>query len=185
VKIDYTPEYWDTYYGSSYEETYQWGYPLELAIDTCWKPTFGNLPQSFADIGCGPGQFLNAAEKLLPSAHIYGVEIQEIPKDRIVSDKIIFSDFLEIHETLKPVDLLFVTCSMYIPWDRQVEFLKACINLTKKACIFANLYLTDKRSIPEDRLRRVIYKDRTSFAAALSALGLERVGPNRFDFFRR
>jgi len=187
MKLVYDKSYWDQYYGASYEETFRYGFNFKKVLDQCWTPVFGNTPpQSFADIGCGPGQTLNEAEKLLGSkARVYGVEVQDIPPERVVSDKILFGDFLEIHDKLDPVDLLYVACSMYVPWDEQEVFLKACLTLTKKACWFANVYLTDRDGIPEDPHRVVIYKSRPQFAECLGSMGWKKYGVEHDFFYKK
>jgi len=183
MPLQYSQEYWDNYYDGPYEKTFNSGFYLDLILKKCYRPVFGKNPVSFADIGCGPGQTLNEAQRLLgPSAKVYGVECQEIPPERQTSPNIIFGNFLEIYKKLEPVDLLYVACSMYIPWDQQAEFVNAARQLTKKAAIFANVYLTDKYNIPQDPLRKVIYKSRDSFGAAVKPYGFNL--HNRFyDFY--
>jgi len=185
VNLEYSANYWDNYYGGSYEDTYQRGFSMDLLMVE-WGKNFENKPKSFADIGCGPGQTLKEAESALGSdARVYGVEVQPLPPARVVSDKIIFANFLDIYKRLDPVDLLYVACSMYIPWGEQEHFLKACLGLADRAVCFANVYLEDGDGIPDDEFRAVIYRDRDSFSNAIESLGdFVRVCDNR-DFFIR
>jgi len=170
--IAYSPEYWDNYYSGSYEETFHFGFPLERILKKEWASQFQAPPRSFADIGCGCGQTLLRARELLPKAEIiYGVENQEIPTDRIASKDLIIGDFMEIYPQLPQVDLLYVSCSMYIKWKDQLHFLTECLNLAKKAITFANVYISDGTAIPQDSLRCVIYKDPQSFASAIGKIG--------------
>ena len=182
--MTYSASYFDNYYDGSYEETFHFGFPLERILNKEWASQFQVQPRSFADIGCGCGQTLIKARELLPKAEIiYGVENQEIPTDRIVSKDLIIGDFMEIYPQLPQVDLLYVACSMYIPWSKQEEFLLATTTLARKALVFANLYLEDGRAIPKDQLRQVIYKSRSSFARAMESLGFRSTGSRSLDFF--
>ena len=182
MDIPYSGTYWDEYYGGSYESTFQYGFTPKMILDDCWGSTFDSPPASFADIGCGPGQTLEAVRTLLPTASVYGVEVQRIPPERCVSENIIFGDFVKIHSKLEPVDLLYVACGMYVPWDEMEEFLTACVTLTNRAVFFANVYLEDKRHIPEDSLRKSIYRSRAGFGEYMKSLGLLKP-LGRHDFF--
>ena len=180
----YSPSYFDDYYGGSYESTFQAGFPLDRILRREWLSQYKNPPRSFADIGCGCGQTLLVARKLLPQAEmIYGVECQNIPKERIVSKDVILGDFLDIYPQLPPVDLLYVSCSMYVPWSRQQEFLTATIALAKKAIVFANLYIEDETAIPHDILRTTIYNSRSGFSKAMETLGFAFCGNRNIEFF--
>jgi SAM-dependent methyltransferase len=180
----YSPEYWDNYYSGAYEETFHFGFPLERILNKEWASQYQTPPRSFADIGCGCGQTLLKARELIPKADIiYGIEKQEIPTDRIASKDIIFGDFLDIYRQLPQVDLVYVSCSMYIPWPKQDEFLVAVTALARKAIVFANLYLEDGRAIPQDQLRQVIYKSRSGFTRAMGTLGFKSVESRSIDFF--
>ena len=182
ANLPYTPSYWDKYYHDSYESTYQYGFNPSSVLDD-WRSVFENTwPTSFADIGCGPGQTLKSMAFLLPDAKVYGVEVQQIPPERCVSDKILFGDFVKIHPKLERVDLLYVSCSMYVPWEEQEAFLRGCSDLAIKAMNFANVYLEDKRHIPEDSLRKVIYRTRKGFQEYMEELGWVRLN---HDFFVR
>ena len=179
----YSAEYFDNYYGGNYEKTYLTAFPLERVLKKEWKSRYKELPDSFADIGCGCGQTLLAARKLIPAASlIYGVESQDIPKERVVSKDVIFGDFMEIYRQLPIVDLLYVSCSMYIPWGKQTEFLTACALLARKAVVFANLYVEDGDSIPYDILRTSIYKSRAGFQAVMDELGFKSTSKG-IEFF--
>jgi len=177
MKLVYDKSYWDNYYDGTYEDTFQYGFPLDRILSTCWDKVFKERPSSFADIGSGPGHTLIVAERLMPNAEIYGVEAQTLPD--IVHKGVVLADFLEVSKTLKPVDFLYVACSMYIPWHSQEYFISEVLRLTKKAVCFANVYLTDGEGIPEDSLRKVIYKDRESFAQAIP---WKRIS-GKYDFF--
>ena len=182
--MTYSASYFDNYYSGPYEETFHFGFPLERILNKEWASHFQVPPRSFADIGCGCGQTLIKARELLPKAEIiYGVENQEIPTERNVSKDLIIGDFMEIYPQLPQVDLLYVACSMYIPWSKQEEFLLATTTLARKALVFANLYLEDGRAIPKDQLRQVIYKSRSSFARAMESLGFRSTGSRSLDFF--
>ena len=182
--MQYTPTYFDNYYDGPYEKTFAQGFPLKRILAKEWADHFRTPPQSFADIGCGCGQTLLIARELLPKAEmIYGVECQDIPKDRVASKDVIFGDFMGIYPQLPAVDLLYVACSMYIPWKQQQEFLAATVALAKKAVVFANLYCEDGHSIPLDELRTVIYKSRPSFITAMRSLGFLFRGSKSIDFF--
>lgn len=183
--MKYTPDYFDNYYGGSYEKTFQSGFPLERILYREWPNQYKkSLPKSFADIGCGCGQTLQLARSLLPEAElIYGVESQPIPKERVVSSDVIFGDFMDIYRQLPQVDLLYVACSMYVPWPKQPEFLTAVIALARKAIVFANLYVEDGRAIPNDILRTTIYKSRTGFNAAMARFGFKPCGSRNIEFF--
>ena len=180
----YAPTYFDNYYDGPYEKTFSQGFPLRRILVKEWAEHYRSPPQSFADIGCGCGQTLLVARELLPKAElIYGVECQAIPKERVVAKDIIFGDFMDIYPQLPQVDLLYVACSMYIPWKKQEEFLAATVALARKAIVFANLYCEDGRAIPEDELRAVIYKSRPSFISAMKSLGFIFRGSKSVDFF--
>jgi len=180
----YSQEYWDSYYGGPYETTYKYGFPLARIIEREWAAVYSEPPRSFADIGCGPGHTLIEAQSLLPpNALVYGVEIQQLPEARTVSKNIYFGDFMTIYPQLPKVDLLYVACSMYIPWDKQAEFLVATLALAGKAVVFANVYLEDGLSIPDDSMRRSIYRDRDSFRKAAEAMGYSFRGSRSMDFF--
>jgi trans-aconitate methyltransferase len=182
--VNYSAEYFDQYYGGSYEATFLAGFPLERILTKEWASKYKKPPQSFADLGCGCGQTLQLARKLLPQADlIYGVEVQEIPQERLVDKGVILGDFMDIYLQLPSVDLLYVSCSMYVPWPQQHDFLLAVCALAKKGVIFANLYLEDGRAIPNDILRTVIYKSRAGFNQAMSALGFVAGGGREIDFF--
>ena len=182
--MKYSSSYFDTYYDGPYETTFHYGFPLARILRREWASCFPRPPQSFADIGCGCGQTLLTARELLPNLDVvYGVECQDIPKDRVVSKDVIFGDFMDMYPQLPAVDLLYVSCSMYIPWIQQQEFLTACIALAKKAVVFANIYVEDGLAIPADSLRTVIYKSRNDFHAVMGALGFRAVDSNNIDFF--
>jgi len=182
--MKYSPAYFDNYYDGSYEKTFSFGFPLKRILNKEWAEQYKTPPQSFADIGCGCGQTLLVARELLPKADlIYGVECQNIPKERVVSAEIIFGDFMKIYPQLPAVDLLYVACSMYIDWKDQQEFLTAAITLAKKAIVFANLYCEDGRAIPSDELRTVIYKSHSGFIAVMKTLGFSFCGSKNIDFF--
>jgi len=182
--MKYSSSYFDNYYDGSYEDTFQFSFPLERILKKEWASQYKTLPQSFADIGCGCGQTLLVARKLLPKARmIYGVECQDIPKERVASKDVIFGDFLDVYPQLPQVDLLYVACGMYIPWARQEEFLTATIALAKKAIIFANLYLEDNKAIPHDSLRTTIYNSRQNFISVIKSLGFKFCGNKNIEFF--
>jgi SAM-dependent methyltransferase len=180
----YQASYFDDYYNGSYEDTYQLSFPLIRILQREWAAQYNNPPQSFADIGCGCGQTLLKARELLPEAKlIYGVENQEIPEERLVSKDVILGDFMNIYPQLPSVDLLYVACSMYIPWDRQEEFLTASIALAKKAIVFANIYLEDGVAIPQDSLRTIIYNNRKNFIDIMNSLGFKFCGNKNVEMF--
>lgn len=181
MEIKYTQSYWDNYYNGSYETTYKYGFNLYRALNL-WKKTFKELPVSFADIGCGPGYILRDIQNIIPEIKLYGVEVQNIPKERCVSNRIIFGDFIKMASKLEPVNLLYVSCSMYIPWKDQEQFLRKCVALANKAVIFGNLYLEDGKGIPEDSLRKVIYRSRKGFQDYMQTLGLITLDSTE-DFF--
>jgi len=182
--MTYSASYFDSYYDGSYEDTFHFAFPLERILNKEWASQYQTPPRSFADIGCGCGQTLLKARELIPKADIiYGIEKQEIPTDRIASKDLIIGDFMEIYPQLPQVDLLYVSCSMYIPWPRQEEFLVAATTLARKAIVFANLYLEDGRSIPKDQLRQVIYNSRSGFTRAMETLGFKNIGSRSIDFF--
>lgn len=181
MKLKYSKQYWDTYYDGKYEKTYKYFFNFSKLLDL-YKNSFNELPISFADIGCGPGQTLVEVQKYLPDAKIYGVEIQDIPKERQVFPHIIFGDFLQNYRYLYKVDYLYVANSMYIPWENQVEFITSCVNLTNKAIYWANIYLEDRIWIPNDILRKTIYKDRKGFQQLMESLGLVKKS-DADDFF--
>jgi len=184
--LSYDQDYWDNYYGGSYEETFAVAFPLQMILTSLWPRSFDEPPDSFADVGCGPGQTLQAAENLLPDALVYGVECQRIPEERVVHSGVLFGDFMEISKQLTPVDLLYVSCSMYIPWEQQRSFLTECARLSKKAIVFANLYLEDGLDIPFDGLRTTIYKDRQGFRTIMqNYFSMSFAGTNNVDFFTR
>lgn len=179
----YSSDYFDSYYDGAYEHTFQFAFPLDRILNKEWADCYKEPPSSFADIGCGCGQTLLVARELLPKADIiYGVEKQAIPKERVASKDIIFGDFMDIYPQLPHVDLLYVSCSMYIPWKKQAEFLAANATLAKKAVVFANLYLEDGLSIPQDTLRSVIYNSRQQFTKVMESLGFVSKGSS-IDFF--
>lgn len=182
--MTYSASYFDDYYGGSYESTFQSGFQLERILGKEWAACYKKPPQSFADIGCGCGQTLQVTRKLLPQAElIYGVECQNIPKERVVDKGVIFGDFMDIYPQLPAVDLLYVACAMYIPWPKQQEFLTAAAALARKAIVFANLYVEDGRAIPHDSLRSTIYKSRADFKAAMKELGFRFYGSKNIEFF--
>lgn len=182
--MKYSPSYFDNYYDGTYEQTFHLAFPLERILRKEWSSCYKEMPSSFADIGCGCGQTLLEARRLLPDARmIYGVECQEIPKERCVSKDIIFADFMDIYLQLPAVDLLYVACSMYIPWNRQDEFLTAVTVLARKAIVFANVYIDDGKSIPSDSLRTTIYKSRQSFQDVMKSLSFSPKGSGSIDFF--
>lgn len=183
MKLKYDPEYFHDYYDGPYDQTFHYGFHLEDILKSCWDKLYKERPQSFADIGSGPGQTLQVAEKLLPGAKVYGVEVQELPET--AHKGVIIGDFLDISKTLEPVDLLYCACSMYVPWSQQDFFLKEALRLSKKAVCFANVYLTDRSGIPADSQRRVIYSSRQAFAEEVEAQGGWRVLPGPYDFFFR
>lgn len=177
--LKYSAEYWDNYYSGPYEDTFGKAFnPIFLLS------FFKKKPKSFADIGCGPGQTLVAMEKATPLKEIYGVECQQIPKERLVHNNIIFGDFLQLYKKLPAVEFLYISCSMYIPWEFQTEFLNACLSLSTYGIYFANVYLEDEFSIPEDSLRKVIYRDRESFHNYIEKGGFKAVD-SHYDFFIR
>ena len=183
--LPYNAPYWDRYYGEPYEQSFHWGFPFEEILDVCWRPVFREPPTSFADIGCGPGQTLNHVQRVLgPDVDLYGVECQDIPDHRVVSDKIVKTDFLKIAPQLEPVDLAWISCSMYITWDQQAQFLEAAARLAVRGIVFMNLYLEDRYGIPDDCLRRTVYRDRRGFAAVMAGLGFRQPVPG-YDFFTR
>jgi len=182
--MKYSASYFDNYYDGSYEDTFHYGFPLDRILKKEWASCVKEPPKSFADLGCGCGQTLLKARELLPDADlIYGVECQEIPTERVVSKDVIFGDFMDIYPQLPAVDLLYVACSMYIPWSQQEEFLTACVTLAKKAMVFANIYVEDGRAVPNDTLREVIYKSRIGFHKAIEMLGFRSVKSGNIDFF--
>lgn len=182
--MKYSPAYFDNYYSGSYEDTYHFAFPLDRILKKEWSACYKEMPTSFADIGCGLGHTLLEARNLLPKAEvIYGVEYQEIPADRAVSKDIVFGDVMEIYLQLPVVDLLYVACSMYIPWNQQSEFLTAMAGLARKAIVFANVYIEDGRSIPKDHLRTSIYKSRQAFKNVMKSLNFEFKGSKNIDFF--
>lgn len=182
--MTYSSSYFDNYYDGSYEDTFHFAFPLERIVYKEWATQYQNPPKSFADIGCGCGQTLLKAREILPKADVvYGVEKQEIPAERIVSKDVILGDFMDIYPQLPQVDLLYVSCSMYIPWTQQEEFLAATTALARKAIVFANLYLEDGRAIPQDQLRQIIYKSRSGFTRALESFGFRSTGSRSIDFF--
>ena len=182
--MEYSAQYFDNYYDGTYEDTFHFGFPLARILAKEWSSVFKELPMSFADIGCGCGQTLLLARELLPKAElIYGVECQDIPKERVVSKEVIFGDFMDVYRQLPSVDLLYVVCSMYIPWRQQQEFLTAVSALAKKAIVFANLYIEDGRAIPNDTLRTTIYKSRDSFKAVMESLGFKASGSKNVEFY--
>jgi len=185
VNSTYDANYWDFYYDGKYENTFQYGFNFPLILTT-WKKEISEtkLPNSFFDIGCGLGHTLIEAEKRLPNAFVYGIEIQKIPKERVVNKNVMFGDFLEVHEMLTPADLVYVSCSMYIPWEQMAEFLKASVDLTLKAIVFANLYLEDGTGIPSDKLRQSIFTNRAKFKDYMTTtFGLKKVGQKSLDFY--
>lgn len=182
--MKYSSEYFDHYYGGSYEDTFLSGFPLERILNKEWASRYRKPPQSFADLGCGCGQTLQLARKLLPQADlVYGVEAQEIPQERLVDKGVILGDFMDIYQQLPAVDLLYVSCSMYIPWPKQEAFLLAACALAKKGIVFANLYLEDGRAIPNDILRTTIYTTRSGFISAMRKLGFSFYGNKNIEFF--
>lgn len=182
--MKFSPEYWNNYYGGRYEETYKLGFPLAKILKKDWANFYQDLPQSFADIGCGLGHTLIEAQSLLlPNSLIYGVEYQEMPQERTVAQNIYLGDFMKIYPQLPQVDLLYVSCSMYIPFPQQLEFLTAAVSLAKKALVFANVYLEDGSAIPEDLLRKSIYRDRKGFRSVMGSLGFKFNSVDGFDFF--
>lgn len=184
MKLVYDPNYWKDYFDGPYEVTYRYGFDLEYILRSGWDAYNNSRPTSFADIGCGPGLTLVDARKVLGSeATIYGVEIQQLPKQQIASPDVIFGDFMALYPKLKPVELLYVSCSMYVPWSEQEEFLKACCKLSLKALYFANLYLEDRDGIPSDRLRCTIYRDRAGFRKAIETISDFKRLDGSLDFF--
>jgi SAM-dependent methyltransferase len=182
--MKYSSEYFDQYYGGSYEATFLSGFPLERILAKEWASKYKKPPQSFADLGCGCGQTLQLARKLLPQADlIYGVEAQEIPSERLVDKGVIVGDVMDIYLQLPAVDLLYVSCSMYVPWPQQHEFLLAVCALAKKGVIFANLYLEDGRAIPNDILRTTVYNTRSGFISVMKRLGFDFYGTKNIEFF--
>ncbi len=181
--MKYSEAYFDNYYDGKYEDTFCFGFPLRRILATEWANHYSEPPTSFADIGCGCGQTLLLAKHLLPNALIYGVECQEIPKTRVVSKDIIFGDFMDVYSQLPPVDLLYVSCSMYIPWEKQKEFLLFTTQLAKKAVVFSNLYLTDGLAIPHDSLRCIIYTSKDAFDDILRSLHFIPCGSKNVDFY--
>ena len=183
MKLVYDPNYWNDYYGGSYDSTFRFGFDLFYLLKNGWDQVFDERPKSFADIGCGPGHTLVEARRLLgDDARVYGVEVQQIPNNKIKAP-IIFGDFMELYHRLEPVDLLYVSCSMYIRWDEMMEFLNACCRLSNHAIYFANLYLEDGRGIPSDTLRTTIYRDRIGFQHVIESISVfHRIG-GHLDFF--
>jgi len=182
--MKYSPSYFDNYYSGTYEDTFHFAFPLERILNKEWSACYKDMPTSFADIGCGLGHTLLEARRLLPKAEvIYGVEYQDIPKERVVAKDIIFGDFMEVYPQLPVVDLLYVACSMYIPYSEQEKFLTAISSLARKAVIFANVYIEDGKAIPKDNLRTTIYKSRQSFKDVMKSLGLSFKGSKNIDFF--
>lgn len=181
--MKYSSSYFDNYYDGTYEDTFHFGFPLKRILEKEWASCFTQPPSSFADIGCGCGQTLLLAKKLLPKAEvIYGVECQDIPKERVVSKDVMFGDFMDIYPQLPAVDLLYVSCSMYVPWEQQEEFLLASMALAKKAIVFANVYVEDGLAIPSDSLRKILYKSRIGFNKVMESLGFTPVS-SFVDFF--
>mgnify|MGYP000428948802 CR=1 FL=1 len=185
MKLVYDQNYWNDYYGGSYATTFQYGYPLESILASCWDRVFTDRPKSFADIGSGPGHTLVVAQSLLPNADLYGVEVQDIPTKDLAHDKVIIGDFLEMSKDLKPVDLLYCSCSMYVPWEDQPYFISEVLRLAKKAACFPNVYLTDGQGIPEDMHRKVIYRDKETFAKGIESVGGWKRLVGKYDFFHR
>jgi len=185
MQLIYDKNYWQNYYDGPYDETFHYGFHLEDIYVTCWKNIYKDPPKSFADIGCGPGQTLKVAQDLFPNAQIYGLEIQQIPATDIVHPGVKFGDFLEESHKLAPVDFLYCACTMYIPWNKQAQFLEEVLRLTKKAVCFANIYLTDRDHIPDDGQRLVLYKSRPSFVQSIEATGSFKSVPGPYDFFYR
>jgi len=184
MKLKYSKSYYDNYYNGSYEETYRFAFSPERLLEL-YSNGVGGKPTSFADIGCGPGQTLEDMGMCLPEGSlIYGVESQQIPKDRQASGKILFDDFMTA-DNLKPVDLLYVSCSMYIPWEEQENFIHKCLNLANKAVCFANVYLSDRDLIPYDSERLAIYKSKASFEKAIESIGGWKSLSPVTDFFLR
>lgn len=182
--IKYDEAYWDEYYGGKYESTFHYGFNPFLILTTWKKEIDETLPNSFLDIGCGPGHTLVKMEEELPNAFVYGIEVQKIPKERVVHKNVMFGDFMEIYDKLTPSDLVYVSCAMYIEWSQMQEFLKACVDLTLKAVVFANLYLEDGTGIPSDKLRRSIFNSRAKFKEYMTKnFGLRKVGQKSLDFF--
>jgi SAM-dependent methyltransferase len=182
--MTYSASYFDNYYDGTYEDTFHYGFPLDRILNKEWASQYKEPPRSFADIGCGCGQTLVKARELLPTAEvIYGIEKQNIPAERIASKDLIIGDFMEIYPQLPQVDLLYVSCSMYIPWPQQHEFLLATTAMARKAIVFANLYLEDGKAIPYDQLRQVIYKSRISFNRGMETLGFKSIGSRAVDVY--
>lgn len=183
--MNYDRNYWDDYYNGKYEDTFRYGFNFP-AILTTWKKEISEtkFPDSFFDIGCGPGHTLVEVEKSLPNAFVYGIEIQKIPKERVVHKNVMFGDFLEVHEKLTPTDIVYVSCAMYIPWPDMEKFLEASVDLTLKAIVFANLYLEDGTGIPSDKLRQSIFTNRAKFKDYITkTFGLRKVGQKSLDFY--
>jgi hypothetical protein len=184
MKLVYDQEYYDDYYNGPYDETFHYGFHLDDILISCWDNIYKDRPKSFADIGSGPGQTLRIAEQVIPGADpLYGVECQEIPQDKIVHKNVIIGDFLEISKKLEPVDLLYCACSMYIDWCNQPYFIEEILRLSKKAVCFANVYLSDRRGIPADSQRCVIYRSRQTFAEGIESFGGWKSMPGLYDFF--
>jgi len=183
--LPYSQGYWDNYYDRPYEESYLWGFRLKEVLDLA--PLAANPPQSFLDVGCGPGHVLKEMIALLPeNAYVYGIECQDIPRERQVADvNIIRGDFVALYKELPPVDLVYANCSMYVPWEEQADYLKGCAHVAKKWLVFGNVYLSDRRAIPEDRLRRIIYKDRESFSKLVEQLGFKPLEYDGAEVFVR
>jgi trans-aconitate methyltransferase len=185
MNSDYDANYWDEYYGGKYESTFLYGFNFH-AILTTWKKEISEteLPNSFLDIGCGPGHTLVEVEKKLPNAFVYGIEIQKIPKERVVHKNVMFGDFLEVHEKLTPADLVYCACAMYIDFDQMEQFLTGSVDLALKAIVFANLYMEDGTGIPSDKLRRSIFNNRAKFKEYITkTFGLRKVGQKSLDFY--
>ncbi len=73
---------------------------------------------------------------------------------------------------------------MYIDWKKMDQFLKASVDLSLKAIVFANLYLEDGTGIPFDRLRRSIFTSRANFKNyMMKNFGLRKVGQKSLDFY--
>jgi len=182
MKLVYDKRYWDDYYGGTYEDTFHYAFPLDRVLKDFWGKIYKEPPKSFADIGCGPGYTLQVAEKLLPGAKIWGIEVQDLPE--FVHPGVIKGDFLDLCSDLEPVDFLYCACSMYLSWDQQEHLIEECLRLATKAVVFANVYLEDGEGIPEDMHRKVIYSTRDAFAQYIESKGW-RKAPGLYDFYTR